>query len=61
MLKVKRREGEALILETSDGPITIRLTEYNGNQTRVGIDAPQSVRIVREELSFTRDTSTVEL
>ena len=45
-----RREGEAIILETSDGPIRITLAEYNGSQTKVGIDAPQSVRVLREEL-----------
>jgi carbon storage regulator CsrA len=50
MLVLSRREGEAIILETSDGPITIRLTEYNGNQTRVGVEAPRSVKVLREEL-----------
>lgn len=33
MLVLSRREGEAIILETSDGPIRVTLTEYNGNQT----------------------------
>jgi carbon storage regulator len=50
MLVLSRREGEAIILETSDGTITVRLTEYNGSQTRVGVDAPASVRVLREEL-----------
>jgi carbon storage regulator len=50
MLVLSRREGEVIVLETSDGLIRIKLTEYNGNQTRVGIDAPKSVRILREEL-----------
>ena len=50
MLVLSRREGEAIILETSDGPITIRLTEYNGSQTRVGVEAPRSVKVLREEL-----------
>ena len=50
MLVLSRREGEAIILETSDGRITVRLTEYNGQQTRVGIEAPRSVDVVREEL-----------
>jgi carbon storage regulator len=50
MLVLSRREGEAIILETSDGPITIRLTEYNGSQTRIGVEAPRSVKVLREEL-----------
>lgn len=50
MLILARREGEAIILKTSDGSITIRLTEYNGKQTRVGIEAPKSVKVLREEL-----------
>ena len=50
MLVLSRREGEAIILETSDGPIRVTLTEYNGQQTRVGVEAPKSVKILREEL-----------
>ena len=51
ILKVKRREGESLVLYTSDGPITV-LVDYvtDSYQVAVGIDAPRSVRVLREEL-----------
>lgn len=49
MLVPSSCEGEAISLETSDSPITIRLTESNGSQTRVGIEAPKSAKVHREE------------
>ncbi len=50
MLKLTRREGESITLFTSDGPIEVWVSSIEGRQTRVGIDAPQSVNIVRSEL-----------
>ena len=49
MLLFTRREGESLVLETSDGPIELKLAYLNGEHARIGIDAPDSVAIVRKE------------
>jgi carbon storage regulator CsrA len=45
-----RREGDTVILKTSDGPIDLSIAEINGSQIRVGFEAPKSVAIVRGEL-----------
>jgi carbon storage regulator CsrA len=49
MLALTRRPKEALILETTDGPIRI-VFDIVGGQIKVAIDAPDNVDIVREEL-----------
>jgi carbon storage regulator CsrA len=61
MLVLSRREGEAIIFETNDGPIEVRLTRIDGQQAKIGIGAPKAVRIIREELLLTLDTRTLEL
>jgi len=50
MLVLTRRENDSIFLETSDGPIEIKLTAIDGAQVRIGIRAPKSVGIVRGEL-----------
>lgn len=40
-----------LVLHTSDGPITISVNEVRGVNVKIGIQAPQSVRIDRPERS----------
>ncbi|WP_096085892.1 carbon storage regulator [Agaribacterium haliotis] len=58
MLILTRKAGSAdsnddrsrLTLITEDGPISIVLNEGRGNQVIVGIDAPDSVEVVRDEL-----------
>jgi len=50
MLILSRREGESVILETSEGPISVAITNVDGNQIKMGLDAPESVKILREEL-----------
>lgn len=47
MLILTRRIGEAL--KIGDG-ILVRVLEINGNQVRIGIEAPKDVVILREEL-----------
>jgi carbon storage regulator len=47
MLVLSRKPGERLIF--SNG-ITVTVVEINRNQVRVGIDAPNQVRILRAEL-----------
>jgi len=51
MLTLSRRIGESIILTLEDGQtITVRLDETKGNQARISIGAPESVKILREEL-----------
>ncbi|MCP5305544.1 MAG: carbon storage regulator [Chromatiaceae bacterium] len=58
MLILTRREGESIILETSDGPIRVTLVEYKSStDTAVGIEAPSSVKILREEIAGVAHTS----
>ena len=55
MLLFTRREGQSLVLETSDGPIEVNLAYLHGEYARIGIDAPSSVGIVRKESSRPSD------
>lgn len=48
MLVLTRSVGERLII--NDGEIKLSVLEVKGNQVRIGIDAPKSVVIHREEI-----------
>ena len=64
MLVLTRRIGESVFIFPSDeldpdmpiselfsdGPIKITLTRVNGNQSRLGIIAPETLTIAREEV-----------
>lgn len=47
MLILTRRIGETLQIGDQ---ITVAVVAINGNQVRVGIDAPNDVKVMREEL-----------
>lgn len=47
MLLLTRRIGESVMI--GDG-IEVRVMSVQGNQVRLGIDAPQDVKILRSEL-----------
>ena len=48
MLVLTRKPGEEIILP--DQGVTIRLTDVCGNRARIGITAPDHIRILRREL-----------
>ena len=48
MLVLTRKPGEEIILP--DQGVTIHVTEVRGNQARIGITAPDHIRILRREL-----------
>lgn len=48
MLVLTRSVGERLII--NDGEIKLSILEVKGNQVRIGIDAPRSVSVHREEI-----------
>jgi carbon storage regulator len=47
MLVLGRKVGEAIHIGDQ---ITIKVVAISGNRVRIGIDAPQDIQIVREEL-----------
>jgi carbon storage regulator len=47
MLILSRRPGESL---TIGDDITITVVSINGNQIRLGINAPREVRVLRDEI-----------
>ncbi len=47
MLILSRREGESIVI---DGTIRVTVMEVRGDQVRIGIDAPRSVSVHREEV-----------
>lgn len=50
MLLLAQNNREVIRLETSDGTIEVRVTRVDGDEARIGIDVPQSVRIIRQAL-----------
>lgn len=51
MLVLTRKEGESVVIETSDGPVTVILREFAGNRrAKVVVSAPKTCRIIRGEL-----------
>lgn len=54
MLVLSRKNDESILI---DGNIRITVLGIRGGQVRLGIEAPRSVRVVREELKpFPNDT-----
>ncbi|MCB1790337.1 MAG: carbon storage regulator [Gammaproteobacteria bacterium] len=50
MLVAGRREGESIFIETTDGEIVVSLERLHGTQTRIGKQAPEQVKVLREEV-----------
>jgi carbon storage regulator len=57
MLVLSRKLNESIII---DGDIRITVVGIRGNQVRLGIDAPESVGIFREELCVQAGASACE-
>ena len=52
MLVLSRKINERLLL---DGDIRISVLHISGNQVRLGIEAPDRVKVIREELNLRVD------
>ncbi|MGM0614749.1 MAG: carbon storage regulator [Pseudomonadota bacterium] len=50
MLVLSRNLGEKVIIDTSDGPITVMPISVHGAQVKLGFEGPKSVAINREEI-----------
>ncbi|MCE9556084.1 MAG: carbon storage regulator [Planctomycetes bacterium] len=48
MLVLSRKRGEQLVIGSD---ITVTVVECNGNRIKIGIEAPDYIRIVRGELN----------
>jgi carbon storage regulator CsrA len=56
MLNLERKLNQKIMLDTSDGQITIMVTLIEHGRVKLGIDAPDSVHIRRSELIDRRAT-----
>ena len=54
MLILSRKSGEALIINEE---IEIKIIEVNGDKVKIGINAPQNVKILRSELRQTVESN----
>jgi carbon storage regulator len=50
MLVLSRKKDERLVLGDGINTITVNVVEIRGNSVRLGIEAPNSIKILREEL-----------
>ena len=48
MLVLSRRQGQAIVIGDN---VVVRVVELKGDQVRLGIDAPRSVIVHREEIA----------
>lgn len=50
MLVVSRKQNERIYLKVGTVTVVVTVAEIDRGKVRIGIDAPQSVRIYREEV-----------
>jgi|GEM_PF-6333178 len=55
MLVVTRQEGQTFMILAGGLVIKVTLTKAGGSKVKLGIEAPDSVIILREELYYNRD------
>jgi carbon storage regulator len=55
MLVLSRKRNETIVI---NGDIRIMVVDVHGNRVRLGIEAPDTVRVLREELRDLAGTST---
>jgi carbon storage regulator len=47
MLVLSRKPGEKIVI---DGQVRLTVLEVHGGQVRLGVEAPEAVRVLRDEL-----------
>lgn len=50
MLILSRRPGESIVIGTGENKIVVKLLDAKGGQLKLGIDAPGTISIHREEI-----------
>ena len=58
MLVLTRRQGEGVVLKTSNGDIFVKIVSIEGKQVRVGFKASHDVKVLRDELDINANTTT---
>ncbi len=59
-LILSRRPGEALVFRTASGDlITATVMGVHANQVRIGVDAPKSISVDREEIYLKKKAERV--
>lgn len=55
MLVLSRKIGETVLLDSAllDSGIEIKITEISGDRVKIGITAPENIKVYREELYAT--------
>jgi carbon storage regulator len=51
MLVLSRKLGEKIVIQGADGTVVVTVVKIDRNQIRLGIEAPQDVRVYREEIA----------
>ena len=59
MLVLTRKKNETIILEIGDQIVEVEVKKIRGNTVRLGLAAPQNIRILRKELKGDRDARTL--
>lgn len=57
MLVLSRKKGEKIVLTCGDSRIVVTTIETRGKYLRIGFDAPQEVKIVRQELEHEKESA----
>lgn len=60
MLVLTRTIGKKIIVQTGSEEIEVAVLGVNGNQVRLGVQAPDHVAIDREEIAQRKATSPVK-
>lgn len=55
MLVIRRRAGEAVVIETPAGPVEIGVYEISPSRVKLAIQAPGDVLIMRKEMLLARE------
>ncbi len=55
MLVLSRKENETIIIRVGDTNVAVQVLAIHGNRVAIGVDAPQKVKILREELCLQGD------
>ena len=50
MLVLKRSVNEDIVIDSADGPITIRVVRARNGSLRIGVDAPRETPVHRREV-----------
>ena len=55
MLVLSRKKNQAIIFEVGDQIVEVEVKQIKGNTVRLGLAAPQNIRILRKELKGDKD------